>query len=50
MLLLQTGQTAARDQAPATAPQMAEVLPSYEGQNVVSVEPALARIILEGLI
>ena len=36
----QTGQTAARDQAPATAPQTAEVLPSYERQNVVSVELA----------
>jgi hypothetical protein len=36
----QTSQTAAPDQAPTTAPQTAEVLPSYEGQNVVSVELA----------
>jgi outer membrane protein insertion porin family len=36
----QAGQTAAPDQAPTTAPQTAEVLPSYEGQNVVSVELA----------
>jgi outer membrane protein insertion porin family len=36
----QTGQTASRDQAPATAPQTAGVLPFYEGQNVVSVELA----------
>src|ERR1700751_1637967 len=36
----QPAQPAARDQAPATAPQTAEVLPSYEGQNVVSIELA----------
>lgn len=33
-------QEAAKKQAPATAPQVQAVLPSYEGQNVVSVEIA----------
>jgi len=33
-------QTDAKQQAPKTAPQVQEVLPSYEGQNVVSVEVA----------
>lgn len=36
----QSGPTAAPNQAPQTAPQTAEVLPSYEGQKVVSVELA----------
>ena len=36
----QTGPTAAPQQAPRTAPQVQEVLPSYEGQNVTSVELA----------
>lgn len=34
----QTGPTAAPTQAPRTAPQTAEVLSSYEGQKVLSVE------------
>ena len=34
------GQAGRREQVPATAPQVQEVLPSYEGQNVVSVEIA----------
>ena len=32
--------TTAQEQVPATAPQVQQVLPSYEGQNVVSVEIA----------
>ena len=36
----QSGPTAAPNQAPRTAPQTAEVLPSYEGQKVLSVELA----------
>src|SRR5579862_7056136 len=44
MLLVLTLSGAAQDkaqkQAPATAPQVQAVLPSYEGQNVVSVEIA----------
>ncbi len=32
--------TRAQEQVPATAPQVQQVLPSYEGQNVVSVEIA----------
>ena len=37
---IQTGPTAAPQQAPKTAPQLQQVLPSYEGQKVVSVELA----------
>jgi outer membrane protein insertion porin family len=33
-------QTSAQKQAPATAPQVQEVLPSYEGQNVSAMEVA----------
>ena len=33
-------QTPAKQQAPRTAPQVQEILPAYEGQNVVSVEVA----------
>src|SRR5262249_2082869 len=36
----QTGPTATPEQAPKTAPQVQEVLPSYEGQNVTSLELA----------
>ena len=36
----QTGQTATPQQAPRTAPQVAKVLPSYEGQKVTSIELA----------
>ena len=36
----QTGPTAAPQQAPRTAPQVQEALPSYEGQNVTTVELA----------
>ncbi len=36
----QTGPTAAPQQAPRTAPQVQETLPSYEGQNVTTVELA----------
>ena len=36
----QTGPTATPEQAPKTAPQVKEVLPSYEGQNVTSIELA----------
>ena len=39
-LCAQTGQTATPEQAPKTAPQVQEVLPSYEGQNVTSLELA----------
>jgi outer membrane protein insertion porin family len=39
-LRAQTGQTATPQQAPRTAPQVEKVLPSYEGQNVTSVELA----------
>jgi outer membrane protein insertion porin family len=35
-----TAQTAAQKQAPVTAPQVREVLPSYEGQRVLSLEVA----------
>ena len=35
-----SAKTPAQQQAPATAPQVREVLPSYEGQNVASVEIA----------
>ena len=34
------GQSSAQKQAPATAPQVQEVLPSYEGQNVSAMEVA----------
>ena len=34
------GHTPAKQQAPKTAPQVQEVLPAYEGQNVVSIEVA----------
>src|SRR5262249_40598299 len=40
VLRAQTGQTATPQQAPRTAPQVEEVLPSYEGQTVTSVELA----------
>jgi outer membrane protein insertion porin family len=50
----QTGPTAAPSRAPTTAPQTAEILPSYEGQNVSSVElagqPDLDSSQLESLI
>jgi outer membrane protein insertion porin family len=36
----QAGRTAAPNQAPRTAPQTEEVLPSYEGQKVLSVDLA----------
>jgi len=36
--LAQSGPTAAPSQAPRTAPQTEEVLPSYEGQKVLSVD------------
>src|SRR5437868_15518952 len=36
----QTGPTAQPQQAPRTAPQVQQVIPSYEGQNVSSVELA----------
>src|SRR5207253_5893575 len=36
----QTGPTATPAQTPHTSPQIKEVLPSYEGQNVSSVELA----------
>jgi outer membrane protein insertion porin family len=39
-LFAQTGPTAAPQQAPRTAPQVLATLPSYEGQNVTSVELA----------
>lgn len=39
-LLSLTPSTAAQTQLPATAPQVREVLPSYEGQPVVSIEVA----------
>jgi len=39
-LCAQTGPTATPEQAPKTAPQVQEVLPSYEGQNVTSLELA----------
>ncbi|MGI9103130.1 MAG: POTRA domain-containing protein [Terriglobales bacterium] len=39
-LLGQTGPTATPQQAPRTAPQTREVLPSYEGQHVTTVELA----------
>jgi outer membrane protein insertion porin family len=39
-LSAQTGQTAQPQQAPRTAPQVQQVLPSYEGQNVTSIELA----------
>lgn len=39
-LLLFTAPVEAQTQLPATAPQVREVLPSYEGQTVVSVEIA----------
>jgi outer membrane protein insertion porin family len=34
------GEVPAKEQAPRTAPQVQQVLPAYEGQNVVSVEVA----------
>jgi outer membrane protein assembly factor BamA len=40
LLSAQTGATSTPQQAPRTAPQVREVLPSYEGQNVTSVELA----------
>src|SRR5690349_14620805 len=40
LLMAQTGETATPQQAPRTAPQVKEVLPSYEGQNVTTVELA----------
>ncbi|HTK96310.1 MAG TPA: POTRA domain-containing protein [Terriglobales bacterium] len=40
LLSAQTGPTATPQQAPRTAPQVEQVLPSYEGQNVSSVELA----------
>src|SRR3954468_19254717 len=39
-LLAQTGPTATPQQAPRTAPQVMATLPSYEGQNVTTVELA----------
>ncbi len=39
-LVGQTGPTATPPQAPRTAPQVKEILPSYEGQKVTSVELA----------
>ena len=39
-LLIPALSAEAQKQAPSTAPQVREVLPSYEGQNVVSVEIA----------
>src|SRR5690349_11407725 len=36
----QTGPTATPEQAPKTAPQVKQVLPSYEGQHVTTVELA----------
>src|SRR5689334_12805549 len=36
----QTGPTATPEQAPKTAPQVRQVLPSYEGQHVTTVELA----------
>jgi outer membrane protein insertion porin family len=39
-LCAQTGPTATPEQAPKTAPQVEQVLPSYEGQNVTSLELA----------
>src|SRR6267154_6757476 len=38
--LLLAGTVVAQTQTPATAPQVRDVLPSYEGQPVVSVELA----------
>src|SRR5882757_2016560 len=38
--LLLAGTVVAQTQTPATAPQVRDVLPSYEGQAVVSVELA----------
>lgn len=38
--IAQSGPTASPSQAPETAPQTAEVLPSYEGQKVLSIELA----------
>ena len=35
-----SAKTLAQKQAPATSPQVREVLPSYEGQTVASVEIA----------
>ena len=40
LLCAQTGPTASPQQAPRTAPQVLETLPSYEGQNVTTVELA----------
>ncbi|HJX00764.1 MAG TPA: POTRA domain-containing protein [Terriglobales bacterium] len=40
LLSAQTGPTATPEQAPKTSPQTKEILPSYEGQNVSSVELA----------
>lgn len=39
-LIAQTGPTATPQQAPRTAPQVKETLPSYEGQHVTTVELA----------
>jgi outer membrane protein assembly factor BamA len=39
-LCAQTGPTSTPEQAPKTAPQVEQVLPSYEGQNVTSLELA----------
>ncbi|MGA8312968.1 MAG: POTRA domain-containing protein, partial [Terriglobales bacterium] len=39
-LLISTTSAEAQTQVPATAPQVKEVLPSYEGQTVVSIEIA----------
>ena len=40
ILCAQTGPTASPQQAPHTAPQVLQTLPSYEGQNVTTVELA----------
>ena len=40
VLRAQTGSTSQPEQAPKTAPQVKQVLPSYEGQNVTTVELA----------
>ncbi len=40
LLFAQTGATASPQQAPRTAPQVLETLPSYEGQHVTTVELA----------
>ena len=38
--IAEQGETPAKQQAPKTAPQVQDVLPAYEGQNVASIEVA----------